>query len=109
MEAQVSSPGAAPGVPWPLRGVPCSRGFKLIADAANGTDDSEPGANQLHLDAESHRRRARLAAADRRDATRAVSADLVVAMLARKFVPSVGLQEVRDHVHLHARVEHGPP
>lgn len=77
MEAQVPPPSVASGVSGPLRGVPRPGGSELVADPTDGADDSQPSANQLHLDAKPHSRRARLVAADRGDAARALPSDLV--------------------------------
>lgn len=77
MEAQVPPPSVASGVFGPLRGVPRPGGSELVADPTDGADDSQPSANQLHLDAKPHSRRARLVAADRGDAARALPSDLV--------------------------------
>lgn len=109
MEAEVPPPSAAAGVPGPLRGVAGSRGSEFIADASDGANDPQPCSDQLHLDAKSDSRRARVAAADRGDAAGAVSSDLLGAVLDDELEPAVRLQEVGDHVHLFPYAEHGPP
>lgn len=119
MEAQVPPSSVATGVSGPLRGIPRPGGTELVADPSDGADGGQPSANQLHLDAKPHSRRARLVAADRGDAAGALPSDPVRPVLdhgaqQRAAESSVGLEEIRHHVHLLSRPQqhhnhHRPP
>lgn len=109
MEAQISSPSATAGVLGPLRGVAGTGESEFVAAAARDrTGGSESGADQLDVHSESHRRRPRLAAADRGDAAGALPAGLVDAAVPddARSQSDRQHQEIRDHVRVIAGLQH---